>query len=381
MPGSHSPIVLRDGELAKKLVELFALVGAEPGKHVEVHRVRDRNGGAQFVAARPRELQQPASTIPRVDGAFDETALLHAQQQGGEGRLVDGGALPERSLLDPGRLVYRVQDGVLGLGQLWNACLPVGSVILEHAPHEVEDGVVESHESVTPGRRVDGSGGRILVQLPNPVLVCIRTFVCKLLREARSAVRLIVGMTGATGAPLGVRLLEHLHELPEVETHLVMSRWARTTIELETRYGVRQVAKLADVVHGAGDQAASVSSGSFRTDGMVIVPCSMKTLAGVRTGYADGLIGRAADVVLKERRKLVAVPRETPLSEIHLENMLALSRMGAVIVPPMPAFYNGPESVDDIVEHVVTRVLDQFDLPSPGARRWNGLHSARQEPG
>jgi flavin prenyltransferase len=131
--------------------------------------------------------------------------------------------------------------------------------------------------------------------------------------------RLIVGITGATGAPFGVRLLELLRDLPDVETHLVMSRWARTTIELETPYTAREVAALADVHHGSGDQAASISSGSFRTDGMIIAPCSMKTLAGIRTGYADGLVGRAADVVLKERRKLVLVPRETPLSEIHLE--------------------------------------------------------------
>lgn len=191
--------------------------------------------------------------------------------------------------------------------------------------------------------------------------------------------RLIVGMTGATGAPLGVRLLEALHELPQVETHLVLSRWARTTIELETSYSAREVAKLAEVVHGAGDQAATISSGSFRTDGMVIVPCSMKTLAGIRIGYADGLVGRAADVVLKERRKLVLVPRETPLSEIHLDNMLALARMGASVVPPMPAFYNNPTSVDDVLDHVVARVLDQFDLPAPSAKRWAGLAAARSE--
>ncbi|MBK0867925.1 MAG: UbiX family flavin prenyltransferase [Saccharopolyspora sp.] len=191
--------------------------------------------------------------------------------------------------------------------------------------------------------------------------------------------RLIIGMTGATGAPLGVRLLEELHEQPEVETHLVLSRWARTTIELETGYSAREVGKLADVVHGSGDQGASISSGSFRTDGMVVVPCSMKTLAGIRTGFADGLVGRAADVVLKERRKLVVVPRETPLSEIHLENMLALSRMGAVMVPPMPAFYNNPSSVGDVVDHVVARVLDQFGLPAPAARRWNGLAEARRD--
>ena len=140
--------------------------------------------------------------------------------------------------------------------------------------------------------------------------------------------RLIVAMTGATGAPFGVRLLEVLREIEHVETHLVLSRWARATVELETPYGARDVAGLADVVHSPGEQGAAISSGSFRTEGMVIVPCSMKTLAGIRTGYADGLVGRAADVVLKERRKLVLVPRETPLSEIHLDNMLALTRMG-----------------------------------------------------
>ncbi len=191
--------------------------------------------------------------------------------------------------------------------------------------------------------------------------------------------RLIVGMTGATGAPLGVRLLEALRETEGVETHLVMSQWARTTIELETPYTAREVAKLADVVHGPGNQAAAISSGSYPTDGMVVIPCSMKTLAGIRAGYADGLVGRAADVVLKERRKLVLVPRETPLSEIHLENMLALSRMGVVMVPPMPAFYNHPGSVDDVVNHVVARVLDQFGLPAPQARRWSGLGDARRD--
>ncbi|MGW7425926.1 non-oxidative hydroxyarylic acid decarboxylases subunit B [Streptomyces sp. NPDC054813] len=188
--------------------------------------------------------------------------------------------------------------------------------------------------------------------------------------------RLIVGMTGATGAPFGVRLLQALKQLPEVETHLVLSRWARTTVELETGFSAREVGALADVVHGPEDQGATISSGSFRTDGMVVVPCSMKTLAGIRAGYADGLVGRAADVVLKERRKLVLVPRETPLSDIHLENMLALSRMGVRMVPPMPAFYNHPRSVDDIVDHVTARILDQFDLPFPAARRWEGMRSA-----
>lgn len=189
--------------------------------------------------------------------------------------------------------------------------------------------------------------------------------------------RLIVGMTGATGAAFGVRLLENLRELPGVETHLVLSRWARTTIELETGLSVAEVSALADVTHPPEDQGATISSGSFTTDGMVIVPCSMKTLAGIRAGYAEGLVGRAADVVLKERRKLVLVPRETPLSEIHLENMLALARLGVQMVPPMPAFYNHPASVDDIVDHITARILDQFELPAPAAKRWEGMRAAR----
>jgi flavin prenyltransferase len=189
--------------------------------------------------------------------------------------------------------------------------------------------------------------------------------------------RFVVGMTGASGAPIGVRLLEALRGIDGVETHLVLSRWARTTIELETPYSAREVAKLADVVYGPGDQAAAISSGSYPTDGMVVAPCSMKTVAGIRTGYADGLIGRAADVTLKERRRLVLVPRETPLSEIHLENLLALSRMGAVVLPPAPAFYNRPTGLDDLVDHLVARVLDQLGLVTEHPGRWTGLAAAR----
>jgi 4-hydroxy-3-polyprenylbenzoate decarboxylase len=176
-----------------------------------------------------------------------------------------------------------------------------------------------------------------------------------------------------------VRLLEWLRELPEVETHLVMSRWARTTIELETPYSMREIGKLADAVYRSNDQAAAISSGSFPTDGMVIVPCSMKTVAAIRTGYADTLVTRAADVTLKEHRPLVLVVRETPLSEIHLENLLSLARMGIRIVPPMPAFYNNPASVDDIVDHIAGRVLDQFGLPAPRVRRWSGPPSPESE--
>ncbi|HCA7080312.1 TPA: UbiX family flavin prenyltransferase [Citrobacter sedlakii] len=189
--------------------------------------------------------------------------------------------------------------------------------------------------------------------------------------------RLIVGMTGATGAPLGVALLQVLRQMPEVETHLVMSKWAKTTIELETPWRARDVAALADYCYSPADQAATISSGSFRTDGMIVIPCSMKTLAGIRAGYAEGLVGRAADVVLKEGRKLVLVPREMPLSTLHLENMLALSRMGVAMVPPMPAFYNHPQTVDDITQHIVARVLDHFALEHPHARRWQGLQQER----
>ena len=191
--------------------------------------------------------------------------------------------------------------------------------------------------------------------------------------------RLIVAMTGATGAPLGVRLLETLREFPDVETHLILSRWARATIELETSRTAEQVAALADVVYPPSDQAAPISSGSYLTDGMIIVPCSMKTLAGIRTGYADDLIGRAADVCLKERRRLVLVPRETPFNDVHLENMLALSRMGVVIFPPVPAWYNQPASLDDAVDHLVGRMLDQFGLRSPKVKRWAGMRSTSSE--
>lgn len=188
--------------------------------------------------------------------------------------------------------------------------------------------------------------------------------------------RLVVGITGATGTVIGIRILQALHDLG-VETDLVLSRWGRATMEMETPFTLTDLHMLADRVHAPGDQSAPVSSGSFRTDGMIIAPCSMKTLAAVRIGYGEGLIARAADVTLKERRRLVLVPREMPLSEIHLENMLALSRLGAVIVPPVPAFYNKPSTIDDIVTHIAARVLDQFGLDMAGAARWTGPPSRR----
>jgi 4-hydroxy-3-polyprenylbenzoate decarboxylase len=178
-------------------------------------------------------------------------------------------------------------------------------------------------------------------------------------------------MTGATGAIFGVRILEALKDC-DVESHLVISNWARRTIEHETPYTVKQVCALANVYHNSANMAAKISSGSFITDGMVVIPCSMRTLSGIAHGYGEHLIHRAADVILKERRRLVLVVRESPLSELHLENMLKLARAGASIIPPMPAFYNHPKSIDDIVDHIVARVLDQFGITARFAKRWDG---------
>jgi 4-hydroxy-3-polyprenylbenzoate decarboxylase len=186
--------------------------------------------------------------------------------------------------------------------------------------------------------------------------------------------RLIVGITGASGAIYGVRLLERLRELP-VETHLIASRWARVTIEHETPYSFAEVRELADVVHGEGDQAAEVSSGSFLTDGMVVAPCSVKTLGAIANGFAYNLVCRAADVVLKERRRLVLAVRETPVNAVHLRNMLTLAELGVTIFPPTPAFYNKPETIDDIVDQTVLRILDQFDFQLESSSRWSGLPS------
>lgn len=190
--------------------------------------------------------------------------------------------------------------------------------------------------------------------------------------------RLIVGITGASGAIYGVRVLERLSELP-VETHLIATRWARVTIEHETGRSWEEVRELADVVHAEGDQSASLSSGSFRTDGMVIAPCSVKTLGAIANGFAHNLVCRAADVVLKERRRLVLAVRETPLHSIHLRNMLTLSDMGVTIFPPTPAFYSRPESIDDIVDQTSLRILDQFDLDLPSPTRWAGLSAVDED--
>ena len=183
--------------------------------------------------------------------------------------------------------------------------------------------------------------------------------------------RIIVAITGATGAVYGVRILQRLRDAG-AETHLVISRWGARTLLHETSWSREQVDALATEVYAPADMGAAISSGSFRTDGMIIAPCSAKTLAAIAHGYGDNLVHRAADVILKERRRLVLAIREAPLSEIHLENMLKLARMGAVILPPMPAFYNHPQTIDDVVEHTVARVLDQFGVDLPEAVRWSG---------
>ena len=184
--------------------------------------------------------------------------------------------------------------------------------------------------------------------------------------------RLIVGLTGATGTILGVRLLQALQAC-QVESHLVMSKWAIRTLVHETDYSAQDVQRMATCSYRAHDQGAAISSGSFLTRGMVVCPCSMRTLASIAHGTGDQLVHRAADVILKERRKLVLVVREAPLHDIHLENMLKLSRMGVVILPPVPAFYNHPRSVDDLVNHIVMRILDQFDIHIDWRDRWDGM--------
>jgi 4-hydroxy-3-polyprenylbenzoate decarboxylase len=192
--------------------------------------------------------------------------------------------------------------------------------------------------------------------------------------------RIIVGITGASGVIYGVRLLEVLRDVASVETHLVVSTAAATTISLETDYTAEQVAALADVSYRFKDIAAAISSGSFRTHGMVVLPCSMKTLAGIANSFSDNLLLRAADVVLKDRRRLLLVPRETPLHLGHLRLMVQATEIGAIVAPPMPAFYHRPQSVDDIINQTVNRVLDimDVDLPVDLFKRWQGGKASRK---
>ena len=181
--------------------------------------------------------------------------------------------------------------------------------------------------------------------------------------------RLIVGITGASGVAYGVRILEALRG-SDVETHLVMSKPAEVTLAYETDLKLAHVRALAAAVYAVGDVGAAIASGSFKTMGMIVAPCSIKTLSEIATGATDNLVSRAADVVLKERRRLVLMVRETPLHAGHLKAMLAVSELGAIVAPPMPAFYAAPASVEDIVDHTVGRALDLFDIEADLVRRW-----------
>lgn len=181
--------------------------------------------------------------------------------------------------------------------------------------------------------------------------------------------RLIVGMTGSSGIVYGVRMLEVLKKC-NVDVHLIMTEWAKKCLALETDYDLKQVRSLASAYSDDSNMAASVSSGTHKTDGMIVIPCSMKTLSSIANGYEETLVARAAGVTIKEGRKLVMVPRETPLTSIHLENMLKLARIGIVMLPAMPGFYNRPKSVDDLVNHVVGKCLDQFGVEHDLFKRW-----------
>lgn len=186
--------------------------------------------------------------------------------------------------------------------------------------------------------------------------------------------RLVIGISGSSGVIYGIRMLEMLRTFDEVETHLVMSRYGRLNIELETDYKPQDVEALADVVHNERNQAASIASGSFGVDGMIVAPCSMKTLSAIAHSYADSLLVRAADVCLKEHKQLVLMPRETPLHTGHCKLLYEASQLGAIIAPPMPAFYTRPQSLDDLVDHSVGRILDLFGLDTGSLKRWQGVN-------
>jgi len=188
--------------------------------------------------------------------------------------------------------------------------------------------------------------------------------------------RLVVAITGATGAVYGVRLLQVLRPLPSIETHLMVSDAGVLSLYQELDMNRKQVEALAHVVHSVRDVGACIASGSYESEGMVIAPCSMKTLAAVAHGFSDNLISRSADVMLKERRRLVLMVRETPFNLAHLRNMTSVTEMGGIIFPPMPAFYQRPRSVEDLIDHTVGRVLDLFSIPHQLAPRWQGMKGA-----
>jgi 4-hydroxy-3-polyprenylbenzoate decarboxylase len=192
------------------------------------------------------------------------------------------------------------------------------------------------------------------------------------MQRRKEVKRLIVGISGASGLPYGVRLLEALQQARDYEIHLVMSNAARLNVAIETNLSVKAIEKMAHVVHNIRNIAASISSGSFRTEGMIIAPCSMRTLSGIVHSNSDNLLLRAADVVLKERRRLVVLPRETPLHTGHCRLMYEASQMGVILFPPVPAFYTRPKSIDDILNNTIGRVLDLFGIESGLVKRWAG---------
>lgn len=185
--------------------------------------------------------------------------------------------------------------------------------------------------------------------------------------------RIVVGISGACGSVLGLRLLQALRAMPEVETHLVVSEAGWLNLEHELQLGRSELQALAHQLHDARDLGASIASGSFAVHGMVIAPCSMRTLAAVAHGLSDNLLTRAADVALKERRRVVLLAREAPLSLVHLRNMVSVTEMGAVVFPPVPAYYHHPKTLDEATDHSVARVLDLLDLPQQDSPRWQGL--------
>ena len=181
--------------------------------------------------------------------------------------------------------------------------------------------------------------------------------------------KIVVGLTGSSGVIYGIRFLQALSKLG-IETHLVLSKWARKNIEIETDERIEEILKMVSYSYNETDMAAAISSGSFRTNGMVIIPCSMKTMSSIANGYDDNLISRAASVTIKENRKLVIVPRETPLSKIHLSNMLKLSEIGVIILPAMPGFYHKPKTIEDLIAHIIGKILDQFEIKNNAFTRW-----------
>lgn len=192
------------------------------------------------------------------------------------------------------------------------------------------------------------------------------------LMQENNMKKIIVGVSGATGMPLAKELLLQLRKQEEIEVHLVYTKGAELTYMQEMEADIRELEALVDVVHDCENIGASIASGSFKTEGMIIVPCSMKTVAGIHCGYSDNLLLRAADVVLKEHRKLLLVARESPLSTVHLRNLYELSQMGAMVMPPMYSYYHHPQSVADCTRHIVGKILDQFDIEPQGFHRWNG---------